>query len=78
MSHKRNQSPERLRRKRVETGWTQAELARRAKVSPSHLSAVESGSLGASPKLLGRLADALGCEIADLMPPENEAMRSAA
>ncbi|MFJ9895279.1 helix-turn-helix domain-containing protein [Streptomyces sp. NPDC091280] len=64
-----NQDPARVRRRRVEAGLSQVSLARRVGVTKGHLSLVESGGRGASPELLGRLANALSCEIADLMPP---------
>jgi transcriptional regulator with XRE-family HTH domain len=70
MMHRRNQDPGRLRRKRIETGLNQTELAARAELSTAHMSAIESGRRGASPKVLRRLAEALECSIVDLMPPE--------
>lgn len=69
MSTRLNQDPARLRRKRVEAGLTQIELARRTRVSKGHMSLVEAGGRGASPAFLKRLATALECEVADLMPP---------
>jgi transcriptional regulator with XRE-family HTH domain len=46
------------------------ELADRAGCSLSYLSQLEKGQYSASPEVLGSLADALGCEITDLMPAE--------
>lgn len=51
-------------------GWDQQTLARNASVAKSHLSLVERGKANASPEILGRLAAAMHCEIADLMPPD--------
>lgn len=70
MTSRRNQDPVRLRRRRIEAGLTQASLATKARLSPTHMSSIESGRAGASPDVLRRLAEALGCTIADLMPPE--------
>ncbi|MEU3346371.1 helix-turn-helix transcriptional regulator [Streptomyces sp. NPDC006700] len=78
MSTRLNQDPARLRRRRVEAGLTQKDLARLAEVTKGHMSLVEGGRRGASPALLKRLAGALNCEIADLMPPELATAGSAA
>ncbi|WP_340382244.1 helix-turn-helix transcriptional regulator [Streptomyces sp. SS7] len=69
MSTRLNQDPARLRRKRVEAGLTQKDLAQRVGVTKGHMSLVESGRRGASPDLLKRLAAVLDCAVADLMPP---------
>ncbi|MEU0001164.1 helix-turn-helix domain-containing protein [Streptomyces microflavus] len=63
------QDPEQIRRRRIEAGLTQEGLARLAGVTKSHISGVERGVAGASAPMLGRLAIALECEVADLMPP---------
>jgi transcriptional regulator with XRE-family HTH domain len=59
---------ERLRRYRAEKQVSQAELARRAEVSPAYLSELESGA-GRRPsgRILLALAQALGVTIADLL-----------
>lgn len=71
-TRKLNQDPERLRRRRVSAGLDQKSLATQANVATSHVCRIEQGSASASPRVLGRLAAALGCEIADLMPPETQ------
>ncbi|TQE35442.1 helix-turn-helix domain-containing protein [Streptomyces ipomoeae] len=71
MEPRRNQDPARVRRKRIEAGLTQIALAARAGLSPAHMSSIERGGRGASPKVLARLATVLDCEIADLMPQES-------
>ena len=43
-------------------------LAERAGLHPSHLGLLERGKRGTTPETLGVLADALGCDITDLMP----------
>jgi transcriptional regulator with XRE-family HTH domain len=53
-----------LTRERRDRGWSQAELARRAKLDQSMLSKIESGWLRPYPRQLRRLARALG------VPPE--------
>lgn len=65
-----NQDPKRLRRRRVAAGMTVTELATKAKCSVPYLWQLENGDYSASAPMLARLAQALGCEITDLMPPE--------
>ncbi|MCI3240234.1 helix-turn-helix domain-containing protein [Streptomyces spinosisporus] len=66
------QDPKRLRRRRIEAGLNQKELAEAAGVSPSHMSLLERGLRGASPRVLKRFTETLNCEVEDLMPPEPE------
>jgi len=73
-----NQDPGRVRRKRIEAGLTQGALAAQAEISQSYMSMLEKGSASGSAPVLKRIAEVLGCEIADLMPPELAAARSAA
>lgn len=63
-----NQDPVRLRRKRVEAGLTGAGLAAAAGCSAPYVSQLQKGRYSASPQMLVKLADALGCEVEDLMP----------
>ena len=60
-----------LRRLRHEKGLSQDDLAYEAEVSRSYLSQLEKGAYYASLKIVGRLADALGVEPAELLktPP---------
>jgi transcriptional regulator with XRE-family HTH domain len=60
----------RLRRKRIEAGMNQTQLAERAGVSKQLVSMVEKGKANFSPANLGKIATALGCTIADLLPDE--------
>lgn len=62
--------PATLRSRRVEAGLTQAEVASTAKLSAGHLSELETGTRNPSPPVLARLAAALKCEVADLMPKQ--------
>lgn len=71
MEARRNQDPARVRRKRIEAGLTQISLASQAGLSTAHMSSIERGGRGASPKVLKRLAAVLDCEISDLMPQES-------
>lgn len=64
------QDPQRLRRRRIQAGLNQRELAKAAGIHPSHMSWIERGLRGASPRVLARIAAALGCEIADLLPSD--------
>lgn len=56
-----------LRRFRNEKGLSQDDLAYAAKVSRSYLSQIEKGVFYASLNVIGRLADALGVEAAELL-----------
>ena len=59
---------ERLREVRRSRGMTQAELARRAEVSATHLSELENAEIAPGIDLVDRLARALGAALADLLP----------
>ncbi|MFG3439859.1 helix-turn-helix domain-containing protein [Nonomuraea sp. NPDC047897] len=72
-----NQDPERIRRRRVAAGLEAQALARLANISKGYLSSIEHGRANASPKVLGRIAAALDCTIADLMPQAHEEVKSA-
>ena len=61
-----------LRMKRIRAGLTQSALARLAELHPSHISLMERGGRGASPRTLNTLADVLGCDITELMPDEKQ------
>ena len=56
-----------LRRLRHAKGLSQDDLAYEAEVSRSYLSQIEKGSFYASLKIVGRLADALGVDPAELL-----------
>jgi transcriptional regulator with XRE-family HTH domain len=58
-----------LRRLRHEKGLSQDDLAYEAEVSRSYLSQLEKGAYYASLKIVGRLAEALGVEPAELLRP---------
>ncbi|GAA0971390.1 MULTISPECIES: helix-turn-helix transcriptional regulator [Actinocorallia] len=58
--------PHLLRARRSEAGLSQSELARRIGRTPALISALESGTSGASPETLEAIAQALGCRQADL------------
>lgn len=73
-----NQDPLIVRRKRLEAGLTQGALAAGAGISQSYMSMLEKGVASASAPVLKRLAEALGCEIPDLMPPAETAAGRAA
>ena len=65
--------PRKLRELRHAAGLNQPQLAERADISKSHVCALEktdgSGN-GISARVLGRIATALGCDVADLLPDE--------
>jgi transcriptional regulator with XRE-family HTH domain len=60
----------RLRELRMSRGLTQGELARQAVVTLSYISRLENGGAAPGIDLVGRLADALGTTVADLLPAE--------
>lgn len=56
-----------LRRQRQELGMTQEQLATAAKLSRSYISEVECGRQNIALERAARLADALGCQLIDLI-----------
>ncbi len=62
----------RLRQKRLDRGFTQAELAEAAQTSPAYLGRLERGGAAPGVDLVAKLASALGCKIAELLPDEDE------
>lgn len=52
----------------MEAGLTGAGLAAAAGCSAPYVSQLQKGRYSASPQMLVKLADALGCEVEDLMP----------
>lgn len=56
-----------LRRARHDRKLTQEELAERSDLSARYLGAIERGDVSASVTVLGRIADALGVEPAELV-----------
>jgi transcriptional regulator with XRE-family HTH domain len=67
-----------LRRLRNARGLSQDDLAYESEVSRSYLSQLEKGAFYASLKIIGRLADALNVEPAELLklPPRRAAHRA--
>lgn len=60
-----------MKRKRIEAGLNQTQLAQRAGVSKQLVSMVERGTANFSPRNLGKVAQVLQCKIADLLPDED-------
>jgi transcriptional regulator with XRE-family HTH domain len=61
--------PVKLKRKRYEAGLDQLDLARKAKVSQTHISRLERGAVpSTTARCLAKLARALRCKRVDLMP----------
>lgn len=65
-----NQDPRRLKRRRIAAGLTLRGAAERAGCHFTTIGKLEQGERSAEPGTLAALADAYGCEITDLMPPE--------
>lgn len=61
----------RLRELRVARGMTQVELSRRADVTASYVTRLETAAAAPGIDLVARLAAALGCNAADLLPTES-------
>lgn len=58
----------RLRQMREARGWSQLELARRARVAPQDISALETGKKYPFPGWRRRLAEALGVSEEEVFP----------
>ena len=56
-----------VRRHRRAAGWSQEELAHRAKVDRTYISSIERCAYGAGVDVIDRLAGALGLQAADLL-----------
>ena len=67
MSDLRNTVARNLRRLRTDKGWSQEELAFRAKVDRSYISQLETGVYSASVTMLGKLSKALGVDASELL-----------
>lgn len=57
--------PAAILRRRYRAGLTQAELAELVGISDGQVSKIENGKSGAAPGTLRKLAEALGCTVAD-------------
>ncbi|MFB7596951.1 helix-turn-helix domain-containing protein [Streptomyces sp. NPDC056160] len=62
-----NEDPREFRRRRIDAGLSQTDLAHAAGVSKTQLSDVENGRAGFSPRKLKAIAEVLRCEIRDLL-----------
>lgn len=60
----------RLRRRRLEKGWTLVTLSKNAGLSVRTLSMLERSEREPRPQTITQLANALGCQPADMMEPE--------
>jgi transcriptional regulator with XRE-family HTH domain len=67
MNDLRNIVARNLRRLRTDNGWSQEELAFRAKVDRSYISQLETGVYSASVTMLGKLSKALGVDASELL-----------
>lgn len=63
---------EKIRSERNKAGWTQTELARRADITPSALSQIESGDRYPSTQVLTKLSSALSVSIDYLVGERNK------
>lgn len=67
-----NEDPKAFRRRRIEAGLSQADLARKIGVGRSRICDVEKGRAGLAPKHLKSAADILNCTVHDLLLPEDD------
>lgn len=67
---------ERLKRRRIEAGLSMTQLGKRTGISKQLISMVEGGRANFSPENLGKVAEALKCEIADLLPVDEALARA--
>lgn len=68
---------ERVRARRKELGWSQETLAEKAGLDRTYIGRCESGKQNATLKTIYSLAEVLGVEATDLLPPMSEAARQA-
>jgi transcriptional regulator with XRE-family HTH domain len=66
---------EAIRRARQEHGWTQAQLADQAKLSPNYIARLERGELGPSLFVAHRICEALSIDLVALVGPSGNATR---
>ena len=69
MNDLRNTVARNLRRLRTAKGWSQEELAFRAKVDRSYISQLATGVYSASVTMLGKLSKALGIDASEFLKP---------
>lgn len=67
--------PNRVRQRRLEQQWTQAELARRAGISRTAVSAIEAQNLVPSVVTALALARAYGCTVEDIFSPHEKGLK---
>jgi transcriptional regulator with XRE-family HTH domain len=60
----------RLKRRRLERGWTLQDLAHASGITSTSLSYLERGKREPKPATIRRLAEALQCDARELMEPE--------
>lgn len=60
---------DRIRELRVRKGWSQEELAAKCDLHRTYVGAIERGERNVTLRTLARIADALGCDITDLLSP---------
>ncbi|MET9158229.1 helix-turn-helix transcriptional regulator [Streptomyces parvulus] len=73
-----NEDPREFRRRRIEAGLTQTELAGRIGKGRSRICDVEKGRAGLTPKDLKAVAQIFGCTVHDLLLPETTEQPSGA
>jgi len=59
----------RIRQFRMRKGWSQEELAAKCDLHRTYIGAIERKERNITLRTLARVADALGCEITDLVSP---------
>lgn len=59
-----------IRDKRERLGWTRQQLAEKIGRSPEHVANIENGHARPAGEILGRIANALGCDISEITQTE--------
>ncbi|WP_406168993.1 helix-turn-helix transcriptional regulator [Streptomyces sp. NBC_00996] len=67
-----NEDPREFRRRRIEAGLSQTELARRIGKGRSRICDVEKERAGLAPEDLKKVAEIFGCEVHDLLLPDSD------
>lgn len=72
MENKKSKSDLRIREFRLKAGLSQNALGKKAGVSQSHISEIESGDKKIGLAIAQKLAQALGCSLTDLLREDEE------
>lgn len=63
-----------VQKKREEKGWSQTKLSMKSGVAQTTISAIETGKVNPTVKLLKKIAAAIGCRVGDLIDDESSSI----